>query len=302
MSFGCVTVFGGTGFLGSHVVRELADAGRTVRIAARRPALPDWAEPGDPLELVSVDIRSKADIAKALEGADSVVNAVSLYVESRSARFQTIHVEAAGQLAQLAHEAGIQRLVQLSGIGADPASRSAYVRARGRGETAVVTALPKAIILRPSVMFGPDDAFLSTLAGLTRLPVIPLFGHGETRLQPVHVVDVARAIGRLLGSDPPERRLFELGGPDIIRYREAVELVMRELSRERPLLPIPFPLWHLLALLASPLPNPPLTRDQVVLMAQDNVANDAIGSFDDLGILPRSLRDSLPLCLAVDAV
>lgn len=297
MSIGCVTVFGGTGFLGSHVVRELIDAGRRVRIAARRPALPDWAEPGDPLELASVDIRSKADTAKALEGAVSVVNAVSLYVESRNTSFQSIHMEAAGQLAQLSHEAGIQRLIQLSGIGADPTSRSGYVSARGRGETAVVTAFPKAIILRPSVMFGPHDAFLSTLAGLTRLPVIPLFGRGETRLQPVHVVDVARAIGRLLGNDPPERRLFELGGPDIICYREALELVMRELSRERPLLPMPFPLWQLLALLAAPLPNPPLTRDQVVLMAQDNVASDAVGTFEDLGILPRSLRDSLPLCL-----
>ncbi|EWH02558.1 NAD(P)H-binding protein [Halomonas sp. BC04] len=129
MSIGCVTVFGGTGFLGSHVVRELADAGRTVRIAARHPSLPDWAEPGDPLELSSVDIRSKADISKALEGAESVVNAVSLYVESRNVRFQTIHVEAAGQLARLSREAGIQRLIQLSGIGADPASRSAYVSA-----------------------------------------------------------------------------------------------------------------------------------------------------------------------------
>ncbi len=297
MSIGCVTVFGGTGFLGSHVVRELADAGRTVRLAARHPSLPDWAEPGDPLELASVDIRSEADIIKALEGAESVVNAVSLYVESRNVRFQTIHVEAAGQLARLSHEAGIQRLIQLSGIGADPASRSAYVSARGRGETAVISALPKAIILRPSVMFGPDDAFLSTLAGLTRLPVIPLFGKGNTRLQPVHVVDVARAIGRLLSNDPPERRLFELGGPDIICYREVIELVMRELSRERPLLPVPFPLWQLLALLVAPLPNPPLTRDQVALMAHDNVASDAVGTFDDLGMLPRSLRDSLPLCL-----
>jgi uncharacterized protein YbjT (DUF2867 family) len=298
MAIGCVTVFGGTGFLGGQVVRELTDAGRTVRIAARRPALPEWAEPGDPLELASVDIRSKADIAKALEGSESVVNAVSLYVESRKARFQTIHVDAASQLAQLAHEAGIQRLIQISGIGADPASRSAYVSARGQGERAVVTALPKATILRPSVMFGPHDAFLSAVAGLTRLPVIPLFGRGETRLQPVHVMDVARAIGRLLGSDPPERRLFELGGPDIIRYREVIELVMREQKRERPLLPMPFPLWHLLALMASPLPNPPLTRDQVVMMAHDNVAGDDVGTFEHLGILPRSLRDSLPLCLA----
>ncbi|MGR2737825.1 complex I NDUFA9 subunit family protein [Billgrantia sp. Q4P2] len=296
-----ITVFGGTGFLGRHVVQELFDAGHAVRIAARRPALPEWAEPGDSLEPMSVDIRSESDVSQALEGACGAVNAVSLYVERRQLTFDQVHVEGAGRLARLAQAHGVQTFIQLSGIGASPSSRSRYVRARGRGEAAVIDAYPKAVILRPSVMFGPDDAFLSRLADLTRLPVIPLFGHGDTNLQPVHVVDVARAIARLLGATPPARRLFELGGLDILRYREVLELVMAHLKRERTLLSVPFPLWHLAALLASPLPGPPLTRDQVTMMAADNTVGEGVGTFADLDILPRSLRDALPTCLPVQS-
>ncbi|MCE8019581.1 complex I NDUFA9 subunit family protein [Halomonas sp. MCCC 1A11036] len=300
-----ITVFGGTGFLGRHVVQELFDAGHAVRIAARRPTLPEWAEPGDPLEPMSVDIRSEADVSGALEGAYGAVNAVSLYVERRGVSFEQVHVEGAARLARLALAHGVSTLVQLSGIGADRASRSRsrsrYVSARGHGESAVIDVYPKAVILRPSVMFGPQDAFLNRLADLTRLPLVPLFGRGETRLQPVHVGDVARAVVRLMGEPSTERRLFELGGLDILSYREVVESVMVHLGHERPLLPIPFPLWHLAALLASPLPGPPLTRDQVIMMRADNTVGEGVGTFDDLDILPRSLRDSLPACLPTQA-
>lgn len=293
----CTLVFGGSGFLGAAVVRELVDAGRSVRLAARRPVLPDWADPDDPIELVSADIRRRDDVAAALEGANVVVNAVSLYVEQRGLSFEDIHVQGAGRLAQQAQDAGIEQLIHVSGIGADTRSPSAYVRARARGEEAVIDALPRAIIVRPSVLFGPDDALLSNLAGLTRLPLIPLFGRGHTRLQPVHVRDLARAIAHLADEPASPRRLFELGGPDVLSYREVLRLVMAHQGRERPLMPVPFIVWRALAALASLLPNPPLTRDQVLLMAQDNLASDAMGSFADLGLLPHSLRDSLPLCL-----
>lgn len=297
MSKAPITVFGGTGFLGSRVVRELIDAGHAVRLAARRPMRPPWAEPGDPLELVRADICCASEVGHALAGARAAVNAVSLYVENRRLSFEDVHVKGAGSLARLAQAEGVETFIQLSGIGADPASRSRYVRARGHGESAVIAAYPKAVILRPSVMFGPGDSFLSRLVDLTRLPVIPLFGNGQTRLQPVHVVDVARAIGQLSGGTPHERRLFELGGQDIMRYREVVELIMAHLERERPLLAIPFPLWHLAALLATPLPSPPLTRDQVYMMATDNTVGEGVGTFGDLDMLPRSLRDALPDCL-----
>lgn len=293
-----IAVFGGSGFLGSQVVRELFDAGHKVRIVSREPQLPAWTEPGDAVELVTANIAHEHEVGRALKGACGVVNAVSLYVESRQATFESVHVEGARRLARLAKAEGIETFIQLSGIGADPASRSRYVRARVRGESAVVDAYPKAIILRPSVMFGPHDTFLSRLASLTRLPAIPLFGQGEARLQPVHVVDVARAIVRLLGTASPERRLFELGGLEQLSYREVVTLVMTHLERERPLVPIPFPLWHLGALLMAPLPNPPLTRDQLYMLAQDNTVSAGVGSFTDLDIVPHSLRNALPDCLA----
>ncbi|MFO7646648.1 complex I NDUFA9 subunit family protein [Halomonas campaniensis] len=293
-----ITVFGGTGFLGRSIVRELVDAGRPVRLVARRPALPDWAEEDDRIELVAADLRNEASVARAVQGADAVVNAVSLYKERRGLDFEAIHVAGAARLARLAREAGIERLVQISGIGCRLDSPSPYVRARARGEHAVVDALSRAILLRPSVLYGPQDAFLSSLAGLTRLPAIPLFGRGETRLQPVHVVDVARAVVSLVGAHPPGRCLFELGGPEALGYREIVERVMAHLKRDRPLVPVPFWGWHLLAALLSPLPGAPLTRDQVWLMQRDNLVGDGVGTFRDLGIVPRSLSESLPSCLA----
>lgn len=297
MPDGPITVFGGTGFLGRAIVRELVDAGHAVRIAARRPALPDWYEEADPLTLAGADIRDEASVAEALAGASGAVNAVSLYLESRRLSFDDIHVQGAGRLARLAREAGIERLVHLSGIGVDPHSASPYVRARARGEAAVLKAFPRATLLRPSVLFGPDDAFLSTLEKLTRLPAIPLFGRGDTRLQPVHVMDVARAAGRLLGPRPPEWRLFELGGEDVMRYREILALVMAHRRRDRPLVPVPFPIWRALAALVAVLPKPPLTRDQLVLMERDNIVGDGVGTFAELGIMPRSLRESLATCL-----
>lgn len=297
MTDGPITVFGGTGFLGRAITRELLEAGHSVRIAARSPRLPKDIDDGDPITLCRADIQDEDSVAQALEGASGVVNAVSLYVESRRLTFDAIHVEGAGRLARLAHAAGISRLVHVSGIGVDEHSASPYVSARARGEAAVLKAFPKATLLRPSVLFGPDDAFLTTLEKLTRLPAIPLFGQGEAQLQPVHVKDVARAVGKVLGPRPPAWRLFELGGEDAMRYRDIIRLVMAHLHRDHPLVPIPMPIWRMLATLLSPLPSPPLTHDQLSLLAQDNIVGPDVGTFTDLGIIPRSLRESLPGCL-----
>ncbi|WP_018649533.1 MULTISPECIES: complex I NDUFA9 subunit family protein [unclassified Thioalkalivibrio] len=292
-----ITVFGGTGFLGRATVHELLDAGHPVRIASRHPALPDSLQNHPQLEHCRADIRDDADVARAVEGARGVINAVSLYVEQRDLRFTTIHVEGAARLARAAHKAGLERLVQISGIGADSRSPSPYIRARAEGEAAILREHPNAIIVRPSVLFGPDDAFVRNLAGLAPLPVIPLFGRGSTRLQPVHVTDIARALASLCADQPPTHSIYELGGPDILTYRQIVSLVLTHLGRKRPMLPIPFTVWHALAAVGSLLPNPPLTRDQLYLMQQDNVANPAFGTFADLGITPHSFEQSLPDCL-----
>lgn len=289
-----ITVFGGTGFLGSAVVRRLAAAGTPVRVAARHAAVPESSGTnGGAVEPCVADVRDEDAVARAVAGAGGVVNAVGLYVERGGATFDAVHVEGAARVARCARAAGVERLVHISGIGADPRSRSRYVAARGRGEARVHTEHPEAVILRPSVLFGPGDAFLRTLDAVTRLPAVPLFGDGGTRLQPVHVDDVAAAATRALEEPAAVGRVFELGGAGVYSYRAIVEAVLAHHRRRRLLLPVPFPAWRLLATLASALPAPPLTRDQVALMEADSIVGAEVGTFADLGITPRALDDVL---------
>jgi NADH dehydrogenase len=291
---GCVTVFGGTGFLGRRIVDALLARDMTVRVAARHPSRGDGGTTVDRRVPVQADLRDPHLVQAALDGAGAAVNSVSLYVEGRGASYQAIHVDGAGYLARAAAEAGLRRLVHISGIGADARSTSAYIRARGEGEDAVRAGLPGATILRPSVMFGPDDAFLTTLVGLVqRLPIVPLFGDGSTRLQPVHVEDVATAVAILLTASDSPAPTHELGGPEVLSYRALLELVMRHVGRRRPLLPVPFPLWDALAAACRLLPSPPLTEGQVALMRQDNVANPGLPDFSALGIGPAPIEAEL---------
>lgn len=292
-----ITVFGGTGFLGRAIVHRLLEAGARVRVAARNPHSPPPVGFEERFDACRADIRDPDAVARAVHGADGAVNTVSLYVERAGTTFQDIHVEGAGILARGARDAGVERLVHVSGLGVDDDSPSAYVRARARGEHRVREIFPEAIILRPSVLFGPGDAFLAALKSVTLAPVIPLFGKGDTRLQPVFVDDVARAVERSLGDAAAPGRVFELGGAQVLTYREAVKAVLAHLGRRRVLVPVPFPVWRVLAGAASVLPGPPLTRDQVILMQADNVVSGVLPRFADLGIEPRGLREALPECL-----
>jgi uncharacterized protein YbjT (DUF2867 family) len=201
MSSRRVTVFGGTGFLGRHIVRHLLDANLAVRIASRHPdrGRSLFSRDGAGIEAVRADVNDDGSVASAVAGAWAVVNAVSLYVESGKCTFHSVHVEAAKRIAMLARQAGAENLVHISGIGADAGSASPYIRSRGEGEAAVLDAFPPAKLVRPAVMFGPGDAFLTPLlAMLRRTPVFPMFGSGATRLQPAYVEDVAKAIVRIL--------------------------------------------------------------------------------------------------------
>ncbi len=284
------TVFGGTGFLGRSIVHALRARDIRVRVAARHaPRDPDAAE-----HFYRADVRDAGDVERAVDGADCVVNAVSLYTEASRLTFEGIHVDAAARIAAAARAAGARQFVQISGIGADSTSKASYVAARGRGETAVWSQWPEAVIVRPSVIFGPDDAFVTTLAALTRLPVIPLFGDGSVRLQPVHVDDVAAAVAALAGDAAPAPAL-ELGGSETLSYREIVQSVLRHLGRRRALMPVPLSVWYGLAAGASVLPSPPITRDQLALMEADNVARGP--GFDALGLAPRGFDEALPDCL-----
>jgi uncharacterized protein YbjT (DUF2867 family) len=294
-------VLGGTGFLGRAVARRLLDAGWAVCCVARHAEQAAKLFPADSRpELRAADIGDEAELRAVLQDADGVVNVVSLYVERGSATFEAIHVRGAERLARLAREAGVSSLVHISGIGADETSPSAYVRARARGERRVREVNPDAVILRPSVLFGPGDAFLRSLEMITRhLPVIPLFGDGSTRLQPVYVEDMASAIAQALERPEARGRIFELGGARVHTYREIVAMVLRHLGRRRLLMPVPFALWHGLAATASLLPGAPLTRDQVWLLQADNVVTAGAPGFSDLGIEPHALEALLAECLGV---
>lgn len=296
MSQGLLTVFGGTGFLGRRIVRQALNTGWTVRVAARRPR-PEWfaGETPEP-EYFTVDIRDPEVVAAAVNGATGVVNAVSLYVENRRDSFETVHVIGAGHVAQAAKRAGA-RFVHLSGIGVDRRSRSAYVRARARGEERVRDAYVDTVIMRPSALFGPGDALVSTLSSMIKwLPVLPLFGDGDSRLQPVHVDDVARAVLSALVVESARGATFELGGPDVFTYRELLQTIATAMGRRRRLQAVPLGVWKLLATVTAVLPAPPITRDQIELLKHDNIVRTDKG-FQSLGIGASSLTrvmDAVP--------
>ncbi len=296
MSIGVVTVFGGTGFLGRRVVRHLCRHEFSVRIASRHPERSRGLFGSDDPQLQSVeaDIHDPRAVADALAGAYGVVNAVGLYVERGRETFHSVHVEAAQRIAAQARRAGVERLAHVSGIGADPASASLYIRKRGEGELAVRAAFADAILIRPAVMFGPDDAFLTTILELLRrLPIYPMFGRGLTRLQPAYVEDVAAAIARTLRRAQTHAITFECGGPRVYSYEQLLRAVARQADLRPRLMPLPFAAWHALARIAEMLPSPPITRNQVELMQVDNVSSPDMPGFEQLGISPHAVEDIL---------
>jgi uncharacterized protein YbjT (DUF2867 family) len=288
-----VTVFGGTGFLGRRIVRHLRSRGFPVRIASRHP---DRGHrlfgPDDPqLQSVGANIHDERSVADALAGAYGVVNAVSLYVEHGQETFHSVHVESAQRVADQAHRAGVDRLIHISGIGADAASQSRYIRKRGEGELVVRAAFVEALFIRPAVMFGPDDAFLTTILKLLRqLPVYPMFGRGVTRLQPAYVEDVAEAIVRVMQRAETPSTIFEFGGPRVYSYEELLRAVAHQAGLAPRLIPIPLAVWHALAWASEMLPRPLLTHNHVELMQIDTVSSPELPGFGELGISPHSVE------------
>lgn len=295
MSKPIATVLGGTGFLGRRIVKSLVRAGYQVRVAARRP---DRLTPPENAEAVWADILDSQSLIPALKDAELVVNAVSLYQESKALTFESVHVEGAANLARCAREQGVKKFIQLSGVGVDHGSPSKYVRARARGEEAVRNELPEAIVVRPTVMIGPDDAFVASLALLTKFRLVPLFGQGGALLQPVYVKDVARAIAEIALDGNHSEPTFELGGAEIYTYREALEVVAGYYNRRLLKVPVPYACWRALTFVLKSLPNPPLNYDQLVLIRQGNVVDRSLPGFAELGIEPASLESKLSDCLS----
>ncbi len=291
------TVFGGSGFIGRYVVQRLAARGFTVRVAGRNPQSAMFLRPlGRVGQIVPLyaPLSSEADIARAVAEADWVINLVGILAENRRGDFERIQAEGAGRIARLAAAAGVARFAQISAIGADANSRSRYATSKAGGEKAVREAFATAAILRPSIIFGPEDNFFNQFGKMAMIsPVLPVI-EGTTRFQPVYVGDVADAIIASLELPDDQGRIFELGGPDVMSFREILEYILRETRRDRLLLPVPRWLAGIQASVLQNLPGKLLTRDQLDLLRRDNVASATMPGLTALGVTPTPLGLIVP--------
>ena len=298
-----VTVFGGSGFVGRHVVRALAQQGYRVRSATRRPDLAGHLQPMGSvgqIHAVQANLRYPESIAAALVGSDGVVNLVGLLVKSGAQTFDAIQVEGARHIAAAAREASVGRLIHVSAIGADTNSPGNYGRTKAQGEAAVLAEFPGAVILRPSLIFGPEDQFFNRFADMARkAPLLPLIGGGRTRFQPVYVGDVAAAVAAACGGSARFGTVYELGGPEVLTFRQLLERTQEWAGRNRGYMRLPFWAAKLFAALTLPLPNSirPLTVDQVRMLQSDNVVSAAAEAegrtLEGLGVLGAHAVDTI---------
>ena len=295
------TVFGGGGFIGRHLVRRLGKAETVVRVPSRHISkLGALRTAGVVGQIVPemIDIFDDAELGAAIAGADTVVNLVGILAATGKNGFTKVHEELPGRIARLSAELGVKRLVHVSALGASADSGSAYARSKAAGEDAVRVAFPNATILRPSIVFGPEDRFFNRFAEMSRLsPVLPLIGGGETRFQPVFVGDVADAIMAATNRADAPGRTYELGGPRIYSFRELMELLLAEIDRKRLLVSIPWAVAKIQAALIEWIPSPPLTRDQVELLRQDNILSGSAPGLADLGVRPTAVEVMVPTYL-----
>jgi NADH dehydrogenase len=299
-----VTIYGGSGFVGRYVARRMARAGWRVRVAVRRPNEALFVRPFGAVgqvEPVFCNIRDDASVRSVMLGADAVVNCVGILNQVGRNKFGPVQAEGAGRIARIAAELGVQRLVHVSAIGADSASRSAYARTKAEGEALVLEHMPQAVILRPSIIFGAEDGFFNRFAGMARVsPVLPVVG-GATRFQPVWVDDVARA-AEMAAVGEAKPGIYELGGPETMSFRDLMKMMLAEIHRRRLLVNVPFPIAAVMGgaldlvqtLSGGLFTNGILTRDQVKNLRQDNIANPTLRGLADLDIKAKPMSAVLP--------
>ena len=291
------TVFGGSGFLGRYVVKRLAAAGYVTRIAVRDTEGAMFLRPmGRVGQIVPMfaTLSQEATIASAVEGASLVVNLIGILAERRPGDFQRVQAEGAGRIAAHAAAAGVERMVQVSAIGADPASPSLYAKTKAAGEAAVLAAMPQATVLRPSLVFGAEDQFFNRFAAMAQiLPFMPVIA-GGTKMQPVYVGDVADAVMAGLTGPETAGKTYELGGPRVWTFREILAYILTETRRKRPLIDIPMGIARFQASIAEKLPNKPFTRDQLLLLSRDNVVSAGMPGLSELGITPTPVELIVP--------
>lgn len=296
-----VTVFGGSGFVGRHVVRALAKRGYRVRVAVRRPDLAFHLQPlggVGQIQAVQANLRYRWSVDRAVAGSDHVINLVGILYEGGSQRFSTVHDFGSRAVAEAARAAGVP-LTHMSALGADSQSQSAYASTKGRAEEAVLKILPDAYIIRPSVIFGPEDGFFNKFAGMARIsPFLPLVGGGRTKFQPVYVGDVAEVIARSVDGGLQQGKVYELGGGEVLTFRQCMEEMLRVIGRKRAFLSIPFWVASIQGSILGLLPKPMITSDQVIQLRNDNVVSEQAKAegrtLEGLGIRPQTIETILP--------
>jgi uncharacterized protein YbjT (DUF2867 family) len=297
-----ITIIGGSGFLGRHIVRALAKRGYRIRAACRRPDLAGHLQPlGVPGQVMPVqaNVRYPASLAAACDGAYAVINLTGVLYSAGAQSFDAVHAFGAEASAKAARAARARVFIQMSAIGADPGSSAAYARSKAEGETRARAAFPGAIILRPSIVFGPEDSFFNRFAGLARFaPALPLIGGGATKFAPVFVGDVAEAVARLVDRGEADGKTYELGGPEVLTFKQLMQFTLNTIERRRLLIPVPWSVARLQGLILGLLPKPLLTADQVELLKSDNVVSEAAQrekrTLDGLGIAAQGIEGIVP--------
>ena len=292
-----VTVFGGSGFVGRHLVERLARAGATIRVVTRDPDRAGFLRPmGDVGQIAILPYaEDEAGVRRLVLGSTGVVNLLGILFERRSGDFMAVHRDMAGRIATAAAATGVHRLVHMSAIGADPNGEALYARSKGEGEAVVKAAFPTASIIRPSIVFGPGDGFFVRFAQMSVMsPFLPLIDGGKSRFQPVYVADVADAIARCLEDDLHQGKTFELGGPEARTFAELLRYILDTVNRRRLLLPLPSSIAAIQARFLEFLPTPPLTRDQLLMLKKDNVVREGALTLEDLGIKATPMEVIVP--------
>ena len=274
-----VTIFGGSGFVGSQIVRDLARQGYRIRVAVRRPDLAGHLQPlggVGQIKAIQANLRYRWSVDRAVEGADAVINCVGILYQAGAQRFDAVQAFGARAIAEAARAQDIDNVVHISAIGADAGSGIAYLKSKAEGEAAVLETVPGAIVMRPSLLFGPGDGFFNRFASIAgTAPALPLFGGGLTKLQPVYVGDVSAAVVTAIDGNAMPGTIYELGGPEVVTFRQCMELMLETTGRRRALVPIPFAVARMMGSVLGVLPKPPLTSDQVRMLELDNVVSEA---------------------------
>ena len=297
-----VTIFGGSGFIGTYIVRALAKRGYRVRVAVRRPDLAGHLQPlggVGQIHAVQANLRFEESVARAIKGADVVINLVGILASGGSQTFSSVHARGAETVAKACKAEGVKALVHMSALGSDVDSASEYASSKAQGEAAVLENMPNAVIFRPSIVFGPEDNFFNQFARMAQLsPVLPLIGWGKTKFQPVYVGDVAEAFALAVDGKLKPKQVYELGGPEVMSFRQVLEYICKETRRKPLLLPIPWPFATAMGIFGGMIPDKPITEDQVRLLKTDNTVSDDAEkkgrTLKGIGISPTSVEAVVP--------